>query len=123
MPAAVLSGLGEFGRHLVAVGIVGDLSSGSEFVTTLLWLVPLYLLATLAPNSLQILSRFEPALDYKPDAKAPRPTRVSISRVRAAGARALTLSFSAAWAASIAALFVFGVLGLNRAGEFLYWQF
>lgn len=123
LPGAVLSGLGEFGKHLAALGVVGDSSSGGEFVATVLWVVALYLLATLAPNSLEILGRFEPALDYKPAPGAARPAGVASSGVLVAGTRALTFAFSAAWATSVAALFVFGVLGLNRAGEFLYWQF
>ncbi len=61
----------------------------------------------LAPNTQEILGRFQPALDFR-DAAA--PTRVAWRP---------TLG----WAAVIAAVSACGLLSLTRVSEFLYYQF
>lgn len=113
LPQSILNRAGELGTLLSGIGIVGDASSGAAFTSATLWVVGLFLIATLMPNSLELLHKYEPALYFerklaaKPGAKAP----------------AMALTWSGSWAVMLAVLFVAGALGLNRVSEFLYWQF
>lgn len=109
LPLAVFNRLSDLGLGLAALGIGVDMSSGSEFVSACLWIVGLFLVATRAPNSLDLLRQFEPALYYTAPAGQP--------------AGALQLKFTLGWALLMSLFFVLGVLGLNRISEFLYWQF
>ena len=83
-----------------------------QFVTTYAWVAVLFMIATLLPNSLQILARYEPALD---------------AQQRAGHARAasgwLAWSPTVAWAFAISVIAVTAVLRLSANSEFLYWQF
>ena len=45
--------------------IAAEEGGAVEFVVTWLWLGALFLIATLLPNSLQIMARYEPALDLR----------------------------------------------------------
>ena len=72
-----------------------------------------------------LMQRFARALYFEPAAKrssagAPGPLARTTVRWRSG---ALILGWNVRWAVLIAALFVFGALGLSRPSEFLYWQF
>lgn len=112
VPQAILNRLGTLGDWLARAGIAGDMSSGSRFSFACIWLTALFLVATRMPNTLELLASFEPALHFKPQASAPR-TAAAQPAIR----------WSHGWALATSAAFVFGTLGLNRASEFLYWQF
>jgi D-alanyl-lipoteichoic acid acyltransferase DltB (MBOAT superfamily) len=116
VPLAILNRSAALARVLGMLGIGGDLSSGAAFTALTVWIVALFLIVVLMPNSLELMRRFEPALYFEP---AKRPAAA------AAGARpaALAVAWNARWAVLIAAFFVFGALGLSRPSEFLYWQF
>jgi alginate O-acetyltransferase complex protein AlgI len=76
-----------------------------------LWIGASAFIALVCPNALQILSRYEPALGWKPSP---------------AGARAQTRILwgpSLAWAAAISIIVVIGIINLGGRSEFLYWQF
>lgn len=110
LPLAILNRLGGLGQWLGEAGIVGDMSSGSRFAFAWTWLLALFVIVTRAPNTLELLRNFEPALNF-----APRPAD--------ALAEPPAIRFGRPWAAAMAGLFVLGALGLNGASEFLYWQF
>ena len=97
---------------LAALGIAGDGSSGAAFMAASLWAAALFLVATLMPNSLELLHRYDPALYFEHKSGAPRSRTLN-----------WTVSWSPRWACMLAGLFVAGALGLNRVSEFLYWQF
>ncbi len=118
LPAAVLGQLGTAGAALQSWGVAADLSSGSTFASSVLWVLVLLLAATCLPNSLEAMRRFEPALDFQP-AAGRKSARGKGQPADTRWAAALT----PAWAACIAVLLVFGLLSLNRVSEFLYWQF
>jgi hypothetical protein len=114
IPYAIGSRLGSFGQQLERLGITYDWSSGSQLIASLGWLVVLFVIVTALPNSLELLARYRPALDFQrpePESDGPR------------GPRLMDLVQSRIGPALVATLAVAGVLGLQRATGFLYWQF
>jgi hypothetical protein len=116
VPMSLLNRGGGLASLLHQLGIAGDMSSGAVFTASTIWIVVLFLIATLMPNSLELMQRYAPALYFEPAAKpdSPKPAwRLG----------SMTVSWTAGWAILIGAFFVFGALGLSRPSEFLYWQF
>lgn len=116
VPMSLLNRGGSLASLLHQLGIAGDMSSGSVFVISTIWIVGLFLIATLMPNSLELMQRYAPALYFEPTTKSESPT--AVWRLGST-----TVSWTAGWAILISAFFVFGALGLSRPSEFLYWQF
>ncbi len=106
LPGAVLHRLGGFGDRLMTHGVIASGASGSEFVALAGWTLLLLAIAWLAPNTLQMLSMYEPALGVKP-----LPDRWVAWRP------------SSGWAIGMAFVAVCGILSLGRVSAFLYWQF
>src|SRR5713226_4782263 len=69
-------------------------------------------IALLCPNTLQILSRYEPALGWKPIPSAGATAKTS-----------LLWTPSLAWAIATSIIAAIGILYLGGQSEFLYWQF
>ena len=108
------------GKSLYVPVSNGNFGSGTGFFWSVLWLVALFLIATRAPNSLDLMRQFEPALHYM----APKsPTGVPTQTGWSARIAGLQLRMSKGWATVVALFFVLGSMGLNRISEFLYWQF
>jgi alginate O-acetyltransferase complex protein AlgI len=97
---------GVLGLH--GIGFRGG--PGPKFVA--LTLAAPAFIAFICPNTLQILSRFEPALGWKPT-----PLDSVVSKMH------LMWQPSLVWAAVIAAILAVGILKLGGNSEFLYWQF
>jgi alginate O-acetyltransferase complex protein AlgI len=97
---------GMLGLH--GIGLSGGL--GLKKIT--LWIVAAAFIAFACPNSLQLLSEFEPALGWKSGLRdgATAPTRFHWKP-------------SLAWAVAVAAIVAIGILNLGGQSEFLYWQF
>ena len=76
------------------------------------WVVGLLAMALALPNTLEIMARYEPALDF-----TPRTERPSWWWGLA------TWRPSLAWTVAVAALLGFAVMRLGPDSEFLYWQF
>lgn len=106
LPSAVLGRLGTFGLELQAAGVVGDAFSGANFTSAMLWSLMLLLIALLAPNSLQLMAKFEPALGMKSVAGGRWQARLD-----------------ARWASVFGLVLLVGLMSLNQVSEFLYWQF
>jgi D-alanyl-lipoteichoic acid acyltransferase DltB (MBOAT superfamily) len=77
-----------------------------------LWILLLGVIAIALPNTLQMLSGYRPALDWKP---APRH-RQYVERIG-------DWQPSPIWGAVIATVAALSVLSLSSHSEFLYWQF
>jgi alginate O-acetyltransferase complex protein AlgI len=77
-----------------------------------LWIGAGAFIALACPNTLQILSRYEPALGWKPS-----PDEGATVRTR------ILWRPSLAWAVAVAVIVAMGVLNLGGQSEFLYWQF
>lgn len=106
LPAALLGRLGMAGHWLGAAGVAGDAFSGANFISAVLWTLLLLLIATAAPNSLQLMARFEPALGT---------TALAAARWQ--------VRFDARWASLFGLMLLVGLMSLNQVSEFLYWQF
>jgi len=121
VPYAVGLRLGAFGQWLERIGVTYDWSSGSQFITSFVWLAVLFVVVTTIPNSLELLSPYRPALDFqRPEADATDPHGAG----RAVGRLGLLdIVRSRLGPPLVAALAVAGVLGLHRVRAFLYWQF
>jgi alginate O-acetyltransferase complex protein AlgI len=88
------------------VGFAFPLGGGSRFVFQYLWIFVLLPLVMFAPNTQEILGRFQPALNF-----------------RQTGAVRLSWRPSPGWAAIVATVSACGLLSLTRVSEFLYYQF
>mgnify|MGYP003694201899 CR=1 FL=1 len=88
-------------------GVAFPLGGGSRLVFQYSWIVALLPLVMLAPNTQEILGRFQPALNFHD------------------GRRSVRLSWqpTPGWAAFVATLTACGLLSLTRVSEFLYYQF
>ncbi len=107
LPDAIGNQLGPLKSHLEALGVSFYLGGGIRFIETYAWVAAAAVVAFAFPNTQEILSRFEPALDF--DAKrAPRRWLWQPRR---------------AWAIWIGVIAAVSVLSLNRPSEFLYFQF
>jgi len=97
-------------------GIVGlhgiGLRSGISLKSIAFWIAGPAFIAFVCPNTLQILSRYEPALGWKP---SPRDGATVVTRV--------LWGPSLAWAAVVLAILAIGIFNLGGQSEFLYWQF
>jgi alginate O-acetyltransferase complex protein AlgI len=89
-----------------------DDGGATEFILTNAWIFALFLIATLLPNSLQILARYEPALDV-----GQRPAHTP----KLAGL--LRWQPTVAWAFAVGVAAAAAILRLSAESEFLYWQF
>ena len=81
------------------------------------WIVVLMAIALVPPNVLEILRPWRPAVTM--------PAATPLGRLdvwRGLAAR-LSLTLSPLWALATAVIMAIGVMGLNRASEFLYWKF
>jgi alginate O-acetyltransferase complex protein AlgI len=115
LPIAVVAPLG-IGELLASFGIQLDFTSGSEFIASITWLIVLFFIVLKLPNSLDLMRRFEPALDFQPV----EPQAAPIRTVRWAPAEIALTSRSAI---GISLLTVAGLVAMGRTGVFLYWQF
>jgi D-alanyl-lipoteichoic acid acyltransferase DltB (MBOAT superfamily) len=107
LPDAIGARLGGLRNVLSQLGVGWSLGGGTQFIETWSWVVLAALIALCAPNTQQIMHRFDPALDH--DGKA-APARLSwLPSQRHALASGL--------------LAVLCLLALARPSEFLYFQF
>jgi len=110
VPDALASRLGSAWAPLQALGVGTFLGGGGTFVETWLWVLAAALLAFLAPNSQEIMRRFEPAL---PEEGRPSPP----------GASRLVWLPCRRHAVLVGLVLAIGLLALSRPTEFLYFQF
>ncbi len=111
MPEAVLSGLGSLGDMLVWLGVHPAWTSGSMLVEASLRISVLLFVTFECPNTLELLSAYEPALGIKP---VKTPGRW-LNR--------LTWQPTIRWAFGLACVALAGILSLGEPHEFLYWRF
>jgi alginate O-acetyltransferase complex protein AlgI len=107
LPDAIALHAGSAATWLSHMGVVFTPGGGHSFMMTFLWIAALLPLVFLAPNTQQIMSRFKPALDHRPDATGSR----------------LRWSAKLGWAVGMAVILACGLLSLARPSEFLYFQF
>jgi len=88
------------------------LRSGMGLKSVAFWIAALAFIAFACPNTLQILSRYEPALGWKA-----HPHDGATTNPRVLWAPSL------AWAVAVSMIATIGILYLGGRSEFLYWQF
>jgi alginate O-acetyltransferase complex protein AlgI len=114
IPEAIMSRLGSLKPIIENMGIGSFLGGGGTFVETWLWVATGALIAFLAPNTQEIMCRFEPALPAEERAGGRRPAAIPPHLVWQPSRRNAVLT---------GFLFALGLLALSRPTEFLYFQF
>jgi alginate O-acetyltransferase complex protein AlgI len=109
LPAEYFVRIGSAGMWLAAHGVHPANVSGKALSQEIVFLAVLLALALRAPNTLQLLSRYDPALG------APRPNPNKQP--------GWLWSPSPAWAVGTAVIAAGGILSLGQLSEFFYWQF
>ena len=116
LPGTIVDHLGHF------AGMVGRMDEavlgGNAFRSLAKWIVVLGFFALALPNTLQLLSAFEPALGVKAAA-----ARTSATGRLAALASRLGWQPTLAWAITVCVLAAIGMYHVGGNSEFLYWQF
>lgn len=107
LPYRWLEKLGSTGVWLAGQGVQFQNTAVFSGGTQINWLIACALLVWLAPNTQQLLRRFQPALDVTDQM----------------GARGLRWQLNTRWMLAIAALATFGILSLSNLSEFIYFQF
>jgi len=111
VPKALFSHFGPVANWLQALGVQPVWSSGSFLMEAVLRIGILLLIALCLPNTLELLSRYEPAIGVRP----PRQQPAWMGR--------FAWTPSPAWAVGLACVAAAGILSLGELSEFLYWQF
>ncbi|MGI9436521.1 MAG: MBOAT family O-acyltransferase [Geminicoccaceae bacterium] len=118
IPNAIFARLDPLARDvLIQLGVDSYIGGGAQFVRTYIWIALLLCLSLTAPNTGQIMGRFEPASDsYDAD-----PNQV----IEPFGDRKKWLVWQPGFGAAIpvAAASVLAFLALSSVSEFLYFQF
>ena len=109
LPEAILARAGPLKSVIEAIGIGGYLGGGASFLATWAWVTVAAMIAFFAPNTQEIMGRFDPAL--------PEAGRAAVQTTRWAWQPGRGQAIAAG------CLFAAGVLALARPTEFLYFQF
>jgi alginate O-acetyltransferase complex protein AlgI len=111
LPQALFDQLGSLGAALHGLGIVAASWNVRDFAELGLWICGLMFVALASPNTIQILSHYEPALGVKP-----QPTKPGIGRV-------LEWNATLPWAIVVSGIAAIAIVSISGPSEFLYWQF
>jgi D-alanyl-lipoteichoic acid acyltransferase DltB (MBOAT superfamily) len=107
LPDVIGLRLGSLGSWLASQGVAMTPGGGRNFVMTFVWIGTLLPVVFMAPNTQQIMQRYQPALD--------QPESVGPARI--------TWQANPRWALLMAWVLGCGLLSLTRPSEFLYFQF
>jgi alginate O-acetyltransferase complex protein AlgI len=112
LPQALFDRSVHLGAALRGLGVSAAQSwSVQDFAKLAIWISVLMFIALACPNTLEILSRYEPALGVKP-----RPAKPGIGRV-------LEWNASLPWAIAVSGIAAIAIVSIGGPSEFLYWQF
>jgi hypothetical protein len=112
LPQALFDRSVHLGAALHGLGVSAAQSwSVQDFAKLAIWISVLMFIALACPNTLEILSRYEPALGVKP-----RPAKPGIGRV-------LEWNASLPWAVAVSGIAAVAIVSIGGPSEFLYWQF
>jgi hypothetical protein len=111
LPQKLVDSAGPLGAILRGHVILTGPGSGRDIAVAGSWIVGSLAIVLMLPNSLQITSRYEPALALR---SPPRATWLD---------RSMVWGPSIGWAGLFASLAVVAVTKLGGKSEFLYWQF
>jgi hypothetical protein len=112
LPQGFFDRAGSLGAALHAVGVVADrVWSVGDCANLGIWIFVQMFIALVCPNTLRILSQFEPALGVKP-----RPAKPGIGWL-------LRWNASLPWAVAVSGIAAVAINSISGPSEFLYWQF
>jgi D-alanyl-lipoteichoic acid acyltransferase DltB (MBOAT superfamily) len=111
VPEALFTRLGPLTQWLMMLGVTPTWSSGSFLMEAFLRIGILLLIALCLPNTLEMLSPYEPAIGVRPPRHPP------------AWMRWFMWAPTRGWAVRLAFVATAGLLSLGQLSEFLYWQF
>jgi alginate O-acetyltransferase complex protein AlgI len=112
LPQALFDKLGPLGASLHGLGVIAAQSwTFRDFSQLGIWIFVLMFVALACPNTLQMLSRYEPALGVKP-----QQTEQGIARL-------LQWNASLPWALAVSGIAAIAIASISGPSEFLYWQF
>jgi hypothetical protein len=112
LPQALVDQPGPLHAVLRGLGVVAAKSwSFADFSQLAIWIFVLMAVALGCPNTIRILSHYEPALGVKP-----RPTTHGIERF-------LEWNASLPWAITVSGIAAIAIVSIRGPSEFLYWQF
>jgi alginate O-acetyltransferase complex protein AlgI len=112
LPQALFDRSGQLGVAFHRLGVTSVQSwSVQDFAQLAIWISVLMFIALVCPNTLEILSHYEPALGVKPQS-----TKPGIARV-------LQWNASLPWAIAVAGIAAIAIVSISGPSEFLYWQF
>ena len=111
LPQALFDHLGPLAQKLPAVGVVPESWSLRDFAKTIIWISVLTFVALACPNTLQILSRYEPALG------------VTLQSAKLPTGSLMEWNASLPWAIGVSLIAAIGIISIGGPSEFLYWQF
>jgi len=111
LPQALFDHLGPLAQKLPAVGVVAESWSLRDFAKTIIWISVLTFVALACPNTLQILSRYEPALG------------VTLQSAKLPTGSLMEWNASLPWAIGVSLIAAIGIISIGGPSEFLYWQF
>jgi alginate O-acetyltransferase complex protein AlgI len=91
--------------------VVAESWSLRDFAKTIIWISVLTFVALACPNTLQILSRYEPALG------------VTLQSAKLPTGSLMEWNASLPWAIGVSLIAAIGIISIGGPSEFLYWQF
>jgi len=111
LPQGLVDQPGPLHALLRGLGIAATSWSVEDFTRLAIWIFVLMAVALFCPNTLQILSHYEPALGVKP-----QPAARGIGRL-------LKWDASLPWAIMVSGAAAIAIVFIRGPSEFLYWQF
>ena len=117
LPNNIVMRLGAFGEFLGTIGVTTYLGGGNKFVATYLWIIVLFPIALIMPNTQEFMRKFEPAL------KVYESNAMNSIQLFSRWTNKIVWQPSIFWSGVISVVFVLGILALTNISEFLYFQF
>jgi alginate O-acetyltransferase complex protein AlgI len=114
LPQDILARLAPLAHLFHRIGVVAEVSwNGHDFITTMMWICLLLVIALACPNTLQLLARYEPALGV--NAQSYKARRSWIAHIEWAP--------SLPWAIAVSTIAAIALFFIGGPSEFLYWKF
>jgi D-alanyl-lipoteichoic acid acyltransferase DltB (MBOAT superfamily) len=112
LPQDLFDRVGSLGAALQRLGVAADkVWSVRDFAQLGIWIFVQMFISLVCPNTLRILSKYEPALGVKP-----RPAKPGIGWL-------FQWSASIPWAIAVSGIAAIAIISTSGPSEFLYWQF
>ena len=119
LPDALAYRFKELSEVLVDVGFAFAPGGGADFMYTWLWVGTLLAIALFAPNTYELMRRYQPVLIRTEGV----PTVGAALPLSAHWLERISWRMNVGWAVVTAVILTTGLLALPHVSEFIYWQF